>query len=58
VLKGGVQKIEVRRKDKHGGLSRRNPSEKNLKIGRDRGSRSIQKEPKSFKQLDLGEAAH
>jgi hypothetical protein len=58
VLKGGAQKIEVRRKDKYGGLSGRNPSEKNLKIGQDRGSRSIQKEPKYFKPLDLGEVAH
>jgi hypothetical protein len=30
VFKGGAQKIEVRRKNKYGGLSGRNPSEKNF----------------------------
>lgn len=30
VFKGEAQKTEVRRKNKYGGLSRRNPSEKNF----------------------------
>jgi hypothetical protein len=31
VLEGGAQKIEFRRKNKYGRLSKRNPSEKNSK---------------------------